>query len=79
MFNFKYPIRLFFHSFCYLIPHIGGWFTKDKSPYRHLNQSIEKFPSGEQFLEWMRQTDWKDVIAIDLFMGLVTLYRGDKS
>ena len=63
----------------HLIPYIGCWFTKDKSPYRHLNQSIEKFPSGEQFLEWMRQTDWKDVIAIDLFMGLVTLYRGDKS
>jgi len=62
----------------HLIPQIGGWFTKDKSPYRHLNQSIEKFPSGEQFLGWMRQTGWKNVAAINLFLGLVTLYRGDK-
>jgi demethylmenaquinone methyltransferase / 2-methoxy-6-polyprenyl-1,4-benzoquinol methylase len=61
-----------------VIPYIGGLFAKDRSPYRHLNQTIEKFASGEDFLEWMRQTGWKDARSIDLFLGLVTIYQGDK-
>lgn len=62
----------------HVIPYIGGWFAKDLSPYRHLNESIETFAVGEEFLGWMRQTGWKKVQAINLFLGLVTLYLGDK-
>jgi len=62
----------------YIVPLIGGWFSKDRSPYRHLNQSIENFVSREKFMSWMQQTGWKDVASFNLFLGIVTLYRGDK-
>ena len=61
-----------------MVPYIGGWFTKDRYPYRHLSQTIENFASREEVLEWMRRTGWKDVQAFELSLGIVTLYKGNK-
>jgi demethylmenaquinone methyltransferase/2-methoxy-6-polyprenyl-1,4-benzoquinol methylase len=62
----------------HLIPCIGALLTKNRAAYRHLNQSIEKFAPPEKFLSWMEQTGWSNVKAINVFFGIVTLYRGDK-
>ena len=72
-------MRLLFQFYLrHPLTYIGGWFAKDRSPYRHLNQTIENFASREEFMGWMDLTGWKNVVSFNLFLGLVTLYRGDK-
>jgi demethylmenaquinone methyltransferase / 2-methoxy-6-polyprenyl-1,4-benzoquinol methylase len=73
--SFRWLIQFYLR---HLMPKIGGWIAKNQLPYRYLNQSIEKFALKEDFLSWMRQTGWSNVSAINLFLGLVTIYRGDK-
>ncbi|MBF8262620.1 MAG: ubiE [Parachlamydiales bacterium] len=61
-----------------LMPLIGATLSQDMAAYRYLNQTIEAFPSGEAFLQMMRQTGWKNLQATQLLFGCVTLYRGEK-
>jgi demethylmenaquinone methyltransferase / 2-methoxy-6-polyprenyl-1,4-benzoquinol methylase len=70
--------RLYLFYLRHLMPRIGAHFTNDPTPYRYLNLTIEKFASNKEFLGWMSQTGWKNVAAINLFIGFVTLYRGDR-
>ena len=68
----------FFHLFYlrYLLPWIGGLFSKDRVAYRYLNQTIEAFPYGKAFCSLMEQAGFCQVEAFPLALGAVTLYRG---
>lgn len=71
----------FFH-FLYLrkiLPSIGGLISKEKSAYRYLNQTIEAFPSGEDFLSLMREAGFTNAVAYPMTFGVATLYVGEKS
>jgi demethylmenaquinone methyltransferase/2-methoxy-6-polyprenyl-1,4-benzoquinol methylase len=73
------PFRFFYLFYLRrIVPLIGKWIAKDSRPYRYLNETIEQFASGEEFMKWMRQTGWMNVSATDLFFGSVTLYVGEK-
>ena len=61
-----------------ILPMLGSWISKDKKAYRYLNRTIEEFPSGQKFLHWMHLAGWRNLEAIPLFFGTVTLYRGDR-
>lgn len=61
-----------------LLPFVGGLFSKNKQAYRYLNQSIEQFPSTEDFCTIMRKNGFENIYAQPLTFGIVTLYVGDK-
>ncbi|MDN3504247.1 MAG: bifunctional demethylmenaquinone methyltransferase/2-methoxy-6-polyprenyl-1,4-benzoquinol methylase UbiE [Rhabdochlamydiaceae bacterium] len=61
-----------------ILPPIGNLLSKDSSAYTYLNQTIETFPYGEDFLELMRQAGFKKVEAKPLTFGIATLYIGEK-
>lgn len=72
-------IRFFFLFYLRMIlPFIGGLFSKRKQAYRYLNQSIEKFPSTEDFCMLMNTCGFENIYAIPLTFGIVTLYVGNK-
>jgi demethylmenaquinone methyltransferase/2-methoxy-6-polyprenyl-1,4-benzoquinol methylase len=71
------PLHLFYLR--YLLPRIGGWLSKKREAYSYLNQTIETFPAGEAFCLLLQKAGFKDVKAIPLTGGVVSLYLGTPS
>jgi len=69
------PLYLFYLR--NILPEIGGLISGDKSAYRYLNETIETFPSGEDFCALMREAGFVDVNATPLTFGIATIYQGD--
>lgn len=62
----------------HLLPAIGGLFSKDKAAYKYLNQTIETFPSGDNFCRLMKESGFNRVRFIPYSLGAVNLYIADK-
>ncbi len=61
-----------------ILPKLGAVFSKDLEAYRYLNRTIESFPSGSAFCDWMRQAGFVNVREKRLNFGSVALYIGEK-
>ncbi|MGE5341428.1 MAG: bifunctional demethylmenaquinone methyltransferase/2-methoxy-6-polyprenyl-1,4-benzoquinol methylase UbiE [Candidatus Omnitrophota bacterium] len=73
------PFRGFFLFYLrHLIPLIGRLVSGEPTAYRYLNQTIETFPYGEKFCQWLQQADYRHIAFTPLTLGLVTLYQGEK-
>ena len=59
-------------------PVIGGLVSGDGAAYKYLNESVERFPQGEEFEKMMVDAGFRDVISFPLSLGIATLYQGDK-
>jgi demethylmenaquinone methyltransferase/2-methoxy-6-polyprenyl-1,4-benzoquinol methylase len=75
------PIIRFVHLtyLRYCVPLIGGLLTRHYQAYKYLNQTIEFFPYGNQFMQMMKQSGFTNVQAHPLLFGTATIYQGDKS
>jgi len=65
---------------CYfrrILPWIGGQVSGDPAAYQYLNRTVEEFPRGEQFLEWMREAGFTALRCQPLTFGIANLYLGD--
>lgn len=60
----------------HILPRIGALLSKNKKAYRYLNETIETFPSGEQFCALLQKAGFFPVSAHPLTMGTVTIYIG---
>ncbi|MBI2810844.1 MAG: bifunctional demethylmenaquinone methyltransferase/2-methoxy-6-polyprenyl-1,4-benzoquinol methylase UbiE [Candidatus Melainabacteria bacterium] len=61
-----------------ILPLIGGIISKQPQAYRYLNETIETFPRGERFCDYMRCAGFVDVKANPVWRGMTTVYQGDK-
>lgn len=74
------PIRTFYLFYLrHILPRIGGLISKNKEAYSYLNQTIEHFPSGNDFCLLMKGAGFNRVQAIPMNLGTVTLYVGEKT
>lgn len=64
--------------FRYILPVIGGWISGDRAAYKYLNQTVEKFPYGREFVVKMEEAGFSEVIAEPLSGGIAYLYTGTK-
>jgi demethylmenaquinone methyltransferase / 2-methoxy-6-polyprenyl-1,4-benzoquinol methylase len=61
----------------FIIPFIGKIFSKDKSAYNYLPETISQFPSGEKFIDLMNQTEMlNDCKYYKLTSGVSFIYIG---
>lgn len=60
-----------------ILPAVGGIFSK-KYAYQYLPDSVENFPSRQDFMEMMKMCRFCEVSFIDMTFGIVTLFRGRK-
>lgn len=65
--------------FRYLLPFVGNLFSGHKDAYTYLNQTVEDFPFGEDFLVMMRNAQFKNARYRRLTFGIAYLYIGDKN
>ena len=69
---------IYFFYFRNLLPFVGNIVSKHKDAYTYLNESVETFPYGEEFLKLMSNAGFKELKAHQLTFGIATLYIGDK-
>lgn len=75
----RFPIRPFVLFYLrHILPKVGGYLSADHSAYTYLNQTIESYPSGTAFLNWMKEAGFKTASWKKLSFGAVGLYIGIK-
>lgn len=60
------------------VPIIGGIFTGHYRAYKYLNQTIELFPYGKNFINLMTAAGFNNARGIPLLFGTATIYSGEK-
>ena len=70
-FPLKQLYNIYFH---YILPIVGSWISKDKSAYKYLPESVEAFPSGNEFIRQLEKVGFKECKYFPLTFGIVSLY-----
>lgn len=75
----KFPVKpLYNFYFKNILPLFGQLFSKDKSAYRYLPESVMKFPDNENFLELMIKSGFSRPGQIKLTGGVASIYTAKK-
>jgi demethylmenaquinone methyltransferase / 2-methoxy-6-polyprenyl-1,4-benzoquinol methylase len=64
--------------FTKILPFVGKMFSKDKSAYSYLPDSVYKFPDNEKFLDLLVQAGFSEARQIKLTGGVASIYTGLK-
>jgi len=64
--------------FRYILPKIGRFLSGDKIAYSYLNRTVENFPYGREFCEYLFNIGFHSVQEIPLTFGIATIYIGEK-
>jgi demethylmenaquinone methyltransferase/2-methoxy-6-polyprenyl-1,4-benzoquinol methylase len=74
-----FPIKQGYHLyFKYITPFFGRLFSKDKSAYTYLPESVAAFPDGEAFIKLMENVGYKSTKHRSLTFGISAIYTGIK-
>lgn len=71
--------RLFNLYFRLVLPLIGRLISGDSMAYSYLPASVARFPERRVFLDWMREAGFADARAVELSLGISTLFLAEKS
>lgn len=75
----KFPLNYIFNFyFKNILPIIGKIISKDKEAYEYLPESVQSFPDGEDFLNIMKESGFKNLQQISLTFGIASIYIGKK-
>ncbi len=82
--EFSKPKRKIFKSLCnfymrMVTPGIGKLFSKNREAYQYLNDSVQKFPEGNDFLNIMNEVGYTATYLKTLTGGICTIYCGIKN
>ncbi len=69
---------LYLFYFLKILPFIGGLFSKNRSAYEYLPESVLRFPRSEDFALIMEEAGFKEVVWRKMTFGIVTLFTGVK-
>ena len=61
-----------------ILPRIAGAVTGQRAGYEYLGESIESFPSGRAMCRLLGESDFRDVVAVRLAAGIVSIYTARK-
>jgi demethylmenaquinone methyltransferase / 2-methoxy-6-polyprenyl-1,4-benzoquinol methylase len=74
-FPFRPVYNFYFRN---ILPLVGKLFSKDKSAYTYLPESVFKFPDNEAFLKLLGQAGFSDTRQVKLTGGIASIYTGIK-
>ena len=76
----SFPFRHVFNFyFMNILPFFGRLFSKNKSAYTYLPDSVSQFPDNEEFLKLLREAGFSDTGQVKLTGGVASIYTGIKS
>ena len=71
----KFPMKQLFKFYSkYIIPTVGGLFSKDKKAYDYLPESAAKFPYGKTFCNILQKNGFNTAIDNPVAFGISTIY-----
>jgi demethylmenaquinone methyltransferase/2-methoxy-6-polyprenyl-1,4-benzoquinol methylase len=76
--NFLFKILYHFYFF-QIVPFFGKMFSKDSRAYSYLPESVNAFPDGERFLEYMKKAGFGKLKNRPLTFGIASIYTGEKA
>lgn len=68
--------HLYGFYFRHVLPWVGNCFSGVEGPYDYLRESVEKFPTCEEFADWMRAAGFVEVRYQRWSEGAVALHLG---
>ncbi|MBK8845075.1 MAG: bifunctional demethylmenaquinone methyltransferase/2-methoxy-6-polyprenyl-1,4-benzoquinol methylase UbiE [Bacteroidetes bacterium] len=76
----KFPVKQLYHFYSKtILPAIGRLVSHDKAAYTYLPDSINAFPSGFKFIEFLHRTGFHDSFYQKLTFGIVNVYKSKKA
>lgn len=70
--------KTYFFYFRNILPFLGNLLSGHKDAYSYLNKTVEDFPYGESFKDWMDKSGFSNTWFKNFTFGIVNLYKGDK-
>lgn len=75
----KFPMKQLYNAyFTAILPTVGRLISRDDSAYRYLPESVQAFPDGNDFLNVLSGTGFKNPKCDPLTFGISSLYWGSK-
>ena len=75
----KKSIKGFYHFYMNkIMPKFGSILSGNKQAYLYLNESVQAFPEGQQFLKILNETGFTQTYLKTLSLGVCTIYCGRK-
>lgn len=75
-----FPVKQLYHFYSFkLLPFIGRIISSDPRAYLYLPESIQAFPSGNNFIYALEECNYDDVRQIRLSFGIATIYIAHKA
>jgi demethylmenaquinone methyltransferase / 2-methoxy-6-polyprenyl-1,4-benzoquinol methylase len=62
----------------FVAPGVGKLFSKSRDAYQYLNDSVNAFPEGKQFINILEETGYSETYLKTLSLGICTIYCGRK-
>lgn len=71
----RFPVKqLYRFYFKHILPHIGGWVSKNQNAYAYLPASVERFPKPKDFIHLLSQHGLREGTIRHLSFGIAVLY-----
>jgi demethylmenaquinone methyltransferase/2-methoxy-6-polyprenyl-1,4-benzoquinol methylase len=61
-----------------ITPNVGKFFSKNKNAYKYLDESIQKFPEGTDFIDVLHSVGYQNYYFKKLSLGICSIYCGTK-
>lgn len=61
-----------------ITPWLGRLISKNKNAYQYLNESVQKFPEGKDFVQILNKLGYKNASCKTLSLGISSIYCGEK-
>jgi demethylmenaquinone methyltransferase/2-methoxy-6-polyprenyl-1,4-benzoquinol methylase len=75
----RFPFKQIYNFyFKFILPKIGQWISRDKVAYTYLPESVEAFPDGNDFVEILKNTGFKNIACKPLTFGISSIYTAQK-
>jgi demethylmenaquinone methyltransferase/2-methoxy-6-polyprenyl-1,4-benzoquinol methylase len=72
-------IRLVYNFYFFrILPFFGKLFSKDNRAYTYLPESVNAFPDGQEFLNYLANAGFKELRSRTLTFGIASIYSGRK-
>lgn len=72
-------IKEFYHLYMkYITPAIGRLISKNNDAYQYLNESVERFPEKQSFINILNQLGYRNAFYQTLTLGICSIYCAEK-
>ncbi len=72
-------IKNFYNLYLNVItPWVGRMISKNKNAYQYLNESVQNFPEGKDFVQILNKLGYKNASCKTLSLGISSIYCGEK-